>query len=265
VAKDLHVQFGGLVAVDNVALAAPPDQITGLIGPNGAGKTTVFNAICGLNSAAQGEVRVHGRDVSHASPPARAAAGIGRTFQQMQLYDSLTVLENVSLGREAALAGRSPVSQIFGGRAKREVLAGARDAMALCGIDDLADRPAGSLSTGQRRLTELARCLAGPFDILLLDEPSSGLDANETRAFAALLREVVSGRHVGILLVEHDMSLVMDVCDNIFVLDFGRLLLQGSAADVARSEVVRAAYLGSESVMDAPTGAAGNPAANPAS
>jgi ABC-type branched-subunit amino acid transport system ATPase component/branched-subunit amino acid ABC-type transport system permease component len=264
VATDLHVQFGGLVAVDNVALTAPPGQITGLIGPNGAGKTTAFDAICGLNPAARGQVRVHGRDVSRASPPARAGAGIGRTFQQMQLYDSLTVLENVSLGREAALAGRSPVSQVFGGKARREVLSRAREAMALCGVEDLAQRPAGSLSAGQRRLTELARCLAGPFDILLLDEPSSGLDVGETRSFAALLRQVVRRRDVGILLVEHDMSLVMDVCDSIYVLDFGKMLLQGSPDEVARSELVRAAYLGSELVTGTATGAAGNQAGNPA-
>jgi ABC-type branched-subunit amino acid transport system ATPase component/branched-subunit amino acid ABC-type transport system permease component len=243
----LHVRFGGLIAVNKVSLTAPAGRITGLIGPNGAGKTSTFNAICGLGEYSGGTVRVHGKDLSRGSAPARAAAGIGRTFQQMQLYDSLTVFENVSLGREAALAGRSPVTQTFSGWAGHQVAASARDAMSLCGIEEMADLPAGSLSTGQRRLTELARCLAGPFDILLLDEPSSGLDANETRAFGALLREVVRTRGVGILLVEHDMSLVMDICDSIFVLDFGRLLFQGSPAEVARSEVVRAAYLGSES------------------
>jgi ABC-type branched-subunit amino acid transport system ATPase component/branched-subunit amino acid ABC-type transport system permease component len=248
VVEDLHVQFGGLIAVDGLSLDAPRGRITGLIGPNGAGKTTAFDAICGLNTAARGSVWMHGQDVSRSSAPARAARGLGRTFQQMHLYDSLTVLENVCLGREAAYAGRSPLTQVFGGaEQRREIARAGWDAMRLCGIEELATRSAGSLSTGQRRLTELARCLGGPFDMLLLDEPSSGLDANETRAFAALLRRVVHERGVGILLVEHDMSLVMDICEHIMVLDFGKLLFEGNPSAVARSPVVQAAYLGSES------------------
>ncbi|KPM51768.1 branched-chain amino acid ABC transporter permease/ATP-binding protein [Frankia sp. CcI49] len=246
----LRVRFGGLVAVDHLALAAPAGQITGLIGPNGAGKTSTFDAICGLNPAAQGRVHLHGRDISGASPPARAAAGLGRTFQQMQLYDSLTVLENVRLGREAALAGRGPLNQIFAGRSRHLIDRAAREALHLCGIADLSDRVVGSLSTGQRRLTELARCLAGPFDLMLLDEPSSGLDAHETKAFGALLRRVVATRGVGILLVEHDMSLVMDLCDRIFVLDFGKPLFAGSPAEVTASDLVRSAYLGTGGPMD---------------
>ena len=126
--------------------------------------------------------------------------------------------------------------------------ASARAALELCGIAELADRTAGGLSTGQRRLTELARCLAGPFDLLLLDEPSSGLDRNETARFANVLRRVVDERGVGILLVEHDMSLVLSVCSNIAVLDFGRLIFTGAPSEVAGSPVVRAAYLGTEAV-----------------
>jgi ABC-type branched-subunit amino acid transport system ATPase component/branched-subunit amino acid ABC-type transport system permease component len=245
--RDLRVQFGGLVAVDELALEAPVGRITGLIGPNGAGKTTTFDAICGLNSPARGSVTIHGRDLSQASPAARAKAGLGRTFQQMRLYDSLSVRQNVSLGREAAYAGRSPLTQVFTGPTQRRSIArAAEEAMALCGISDLADRSAGSLSTGQRRLVELARCLAGPFDLLLLDEPSSGLDGSETAAFADLLERVVRERGVGILLVEHDMSLVMRVCAYITVLDFGRVVFEGTPAQVAASPVVRAAYLGSE-------------------
>jgi ABC-type branched-subunit amino acid transport system ATPase component/branched-subunit amino acid ABC-type transport system permease component len=245
--EDLRVQFGGLVAVDGLRLAAPVGKITGLIGPNGAGKTTTFDAICGLNSPARGNITLHDKNISGASPPVRAAAGLGRTFQQMRLYDSLTVLENVRLGREAALAGRSPVSQIVGGRAqRRQINAAGLEALRLCGIETLADQPASGLSTGQRRLVELARCLAGPFDVLLLDEPSSGLDGSETALFGDLLQRVVRERGVGILLVEHDMSLVMRICDHITVLDFGKPIFEGSSAQVAASPVVRAAYLGSE-------------------
>jgi ABC-type branched-subunit amino acid transport system ATPase component len=123
--------------------------------------------------------------------------------------------------------------------------------MALCGIEDLADAQAGALSTGQRRLVELARALAGPFDVLLLDEPSSGLDRDETARFGDLLVRVVAERGVGILLVEHDMSLVMRICNHLYVLDFGKLIFEGTPAEVAGSEVVQAAYLGTEGVMDA--------------
>ena len=244
--RGLRVQFGGLVAVDGLDLQAPVGTITGLIGPNGAGKTTAFDAICGLNSPGSGQVELHGRLITRSSPPARAKQGLGRTFQQMQLYDSLTVLQNVSLGREAACAGRNPLRHLFSGRhEKTETRAAAWAAMQACEITHLAQRPVGGLSTGQRRLVEFARCLAGPFNLLLLDEPSSGLDGNETRMFGEVLRNAVRNRGVGVLLVEHDMSLVMNVCEKVYVLDFGELVFEGSPSEVAASPLVRAAYLGS--------------------
>lgn len=247
--EELSVRFGGLLAVDSVSLEAPLGRITGLIGPNGAGKTTTFNACSGLNRPSTGVIRLHGDDVSDAAPGARARRGLGRTFQIMELCESLTVRDNVSLGREAAQAGGRVFSQIVASPRELRVrdLASA-EAMALCGIEDLADLQAGSLSTGQRRLVELARCLAGPFDILLLDEPSSGLDAEETRRFGELLMRVVAERGCGILLVEHDMELVMDICEHIYVLDFGRLIFDGPPDAVAASRDVQAAYLGSESL-----------------
>jgi ABC-type branched-subunit amino acid transport system ATPase component/branched-subunit amino acid ABC-type transport system permease component len=243
---NLRVAFAGLVAVDDFGIEAPLGRISGLIGPNGAGKTTSFNAVSGLNSPVSGTVRVGGRDISRLSSAARAHAGIGRTFQQMQLYESLTVRENVALGREGALAGRSPVTQVVStGRERREVAEAARQALEICGILHLADRTVAALSTGQRRLVELARCLAGRSAILLLDEPSSGMDRIETDFFAAILRQVVAQRGVGILLVEHDMTLVMAVCDHITVLDFGKIIFRGTAAEVTASPLVQAAYLGS--------------------
>jgi ABC-type branched-subunit amino acid transport system ATPase component len=243
---NLRVAFAGLVAVDDFGIEAPLGRITGLIGPNGAGKTTSFNAVSGLNSPVSGTVHVGGRNISRLSSAARAHAGIGRTFQQMQLYESLTVRENVALGREGALAGRSPVTQVFStGRERREVAAAAQQALALCGIAHLADRTVAALSTGQRRLVELARCLAGRSAVLLLDEPSSGMDRIETDYFATILRQVVEQRGVGILLVEHDMTLVMAVCDHITVLDFGKIIFRGTAAEVTASPLVQAAYLGS--------------------
>ena len=243
------VRYGGHVAVSDVSLTAPVGRITGLIGPNGAGKTTLFNVASGLVRPAAGTPRLHGLDMSALDPAARARRGLGRTFQQMELFDSLTTRENVSLGREAGQAGRRPWRQVAETRRDRNRRRAATEqAMALAGIADLADRPVASLSTGQRRLAELARCLAGEFDVLLLDEPSSGLDRAETQRFGAVLTRVVAERGVGILLVEHDMALVMNICDYVHVLDFGTKIFEGTTADVSSSDTVRAAYLGTEAV-----------------
>ena len=245
----LTVRFGGLLAVDNLSFRAPMGRITGLIGPNGAGKTTTFNACSGLNRPSSGRILLHGKDISDVSPAARARLGLGRTFQVMQLCESLTVFDNVALGRESSQAGARPMSQLVASRAdQRARSVAAEEALELCGITDLAGLQAGALSTGQRRLVELARCLAGPFDLLLLDEPSSGLDRDETVQFGDVLQRVVDERGCGILLVEHDMSLVMRVCRYLYVLDFGVLIFEGDAAAVGASPIVRAAYLGDESV-----------------
>ena len=248
----VEVRFGGLVAVDQVSLAAPVGQITGLIGPNGAGKTTTFNVCTGLLKATAGRVRVAGTDVSHLGPSARARRGLGRTFQKMELFESLTVRENVEAGAEGSLAGANPITQFISKPGQRaRVSASAARALALCDLTELADIPAVSLSTGQRRLVELARCLAGPFGLLLLDEPSSGLDRAETKRFGEILKRVVAERGVGILLVEHDMSLVLDICAHIYVLDFGELIFEGSPAQISASPIVQAAYLGDDEVEQA--------------
>jgi ABC-type branched-subunit amino acid transport system ATPase component/branched-subunit amino acid ABC-type transport system permease component len=243
------VRYGGHVALNNVSLSAPVGRITGLIGPNGAGKTTLFNVASGLVRPAAGTLRLHGADMSALDPAGRARHGLGRTFQKMELFDSLTVRENASLGWEAGQAGRRPWQHVAETRTdsrRRSAVAG--QAMALAGIADLADRPVAALSTGQRRLVELARCLAGQFDVLLLDEPSSGLDGVETERFGQILTRVVAERGVGILLVEHDMALVMSICDYVHVLDFGTKIFEGTTADVSSSDEVRAAYLGTEPV-----------------
>jgi ABC-type branched-subunit amino acid transport system ATPase component/ABC-type branched-subunit amino acid transport system permease subunit len=245
------VRYGGHVAVNDVSLTAPVGRITGLIGPNGAGKTTLFNVASGLVRPAAGTLRLHGADLSALDPAARARQGLGRTFQKMELFDSLTVRENASLGREAALAGRRPWRHVAEtGPEQRSRGEAAEQALELAGIADLAGRPVAALSTGQRRLVELARCLAGRFDVLLLDEPSSGLDGAETARFGEILTRVVAERGVGILLVEHDMALVMSICDYVHVLDFGMKIFEGTTAAVSSSEEVRAAYLGTEPVAE---------------
>ena len=251
----LSVAFGGLVAVRDLTLKAPRGRITGLIGPNGAGKTTTFNSCSGLVRPRAGGISLDGRDIAALSPPRRGQLGLGRTFQIMQLGESLTVAENVSLGREAAAAGSRVLAQLYDPPGERAASAAAVSAaLELCGITAIAHERAGTLSTGQRRLVELARCLAGSFSVLLLDEPSSGLDDRETRELSRILERVVAERNIGILLVEHDMSLVMGVCSHIYVLDFGTLLFEGSPKEVAASPVVRAAYLGEADAGSGPEG-----------
>jgi ABC-type branched-subunit amino acid transport system ATPase component/branched-subunit amino acid ABC-type transport system permease component len=245
--EGLMVRFGGVTAVKDFSLHAPVGRITGLIGPNGAGKTTTFNACTGLVRPTAGKIKLHGKDISRLSPSARGRSGLGRTFQIMELCESLSVAENVALGHESGLAGRGWLGQVLATPTQRQTTqAATASALELCGISELADRQAGELSTGARRLVELARCLAGNFDLLLLDEPSSGLDREETAQFARVLAEVVAERGLGILLVEHDMSLVMNVCNYIYVLDFGVLLHDGDPDSVRSSALVRGAYLGSD-------------------
>lgn len=254
--RDLRVRFGGVTAVDGLNLSASTGRVTGLIGPNGAGKTTTFNACSGLVRAPRGAIRFGGHDVTGKRPAARARLGLGRTFQKMQLLETMSVAVNVSLGAESALAGADPLRHLSprpGNRAHVEE-ASAR-ALRLCGLEDIAGRSVDACSTGQRRLVEFARCLAGDFKLLLLDEPSSGLDAAETARFGRILRAVVAERGIGVLLVEHDMSLVLDVCDDIYVLDFGKLIFHGTPGEVVASPEVRAAYLGDADLDLAVTGA----------
>jgi ABC-type branched-subunit amino acid transport system ATPase component/branched-subunit amino acid ABC-type transport system permease component len=246
---DLIVRYGGLVAVDGLNVEAPLGRITGLIGPNGAGKTTTFNACSGLVRPARGRILLHGHDLTHVGPAARARRGLGRTFQKSELWPSLTVEENVALGREAAIAGANVAHQITARPGDGKIVDDAvRQAIALTGIEPLRHRQAALLTSGERRLVELARSLAGAFDVILLDEPSSGLDPSETERFGAVLQHVVAERRAGLLLVEHDMTLVMEVCEHIYVMDFGRPLFDGTPEDVQASELVQAAYLGSDEV-----------------
>jgi ABC-type branched-subunit amino acid transport system ATPase component/branched-subunit amino acid ABC-type transport system permease component len=242
--RDVTVVFGGVRAVDRLSLTARGAAITGLIGPNGAGKTTTFNVASGLLRPASGRVVFDGRDVTSLGTARRARHGLGRTFQQTELFLSMTVRQNVALGYEASVAGANPWSQVVSTRSDRRTSAAAVDeALDQCGLSELRNLPAARLSTGQRRLVELARCLASPARMLLLDEPSAGLDSGETQVFGQILRAAAE-RGLGILLVEHDMDLVMRVCDDIYVLDFGELIFHGTPAEVQASPVVQSAYLG---------------------
>jgi len=239
------VRFGGLVAVDGVSLEAEAGTVTGLIGPNGAGKTTTFNAATGVVTPVAGRVELGGEDLGRLGPAARAERGLGRTFQRMELFDSMTVAENVALGPEMRLSGRRIRTHLRAGRRETvEVRARTEHALAACDLDAVAGRPAADLSTGQRRMVELARAIASRFEFLLLDEPSSGLDGHETERFTAILHDLMAEQGIGLLVVEHDMALVRALCSTIYVLDFGRLIAQGDPSAVAADAAVRAAYLG---------------------
>jgi len=243
--EDLTIRYGGNAAVSGFSLDAPLGRATGLIGPNGAGKTSTFNACSGLVPAAEGKITLFGEDITRLRPSARARRGLGRTFQRVELCEHLTVEENVALGPEALAAGGSVLGQLYGGRAaRRAILEACDEALELCGLSDRRDRVVALLSTGERRLVELARTLATRFDLLLLDEPSSGLDSAETVDFGGILTKVLRERSVGILLVEHDMSLVRAVCQYVYVLDFGRPLCDGPTKQTLETDLVRNAYLG---------------------
>jgi len=230
--RNVTVRFGGNVALDNVALDAAPGEVTGLIGPNGAGKTTLFNVITGLLAPQRGEVRLDGADLTRLAPFRRARAGMARTFQRLELFGLLTVRENVELAAALRRTGGS------GGAAGK---AGAL--LELVGLSDVADVRSDELSTGRARLVELARALATDPRVLLLDEPASGQDETETEAFGLLLGRIAA-EGVAVVLVEHDMQLVMQTCQRIHVLDFGRILAVGTPQEIQTDRAVLEAYLG---------------------
>jgi branched-chain amino acid transport system ATP-binding protein len=228
------VQFGGVTAVDDASFTAEAGRVTGLIGPNGAGKTTCFNVISGLQRPTRGRVHFDGRAITSMPVHRRSKRGMGRTFQRLEAFGSLTVRENVQVARDIhqGLAGLTR-------RSRSDVDA----LLERVGIAAHADERADSVPTGTARLLELARCLAGDPKMLLLDEPSSGLDETETGAFGELLRDLAAeGR--GILMVEHDMTLVMAVSDFIHVLDFGSVIASGEPAAIRNDPAVQRAYLG---------------------
>lgn len=263
VVRDLSVRFGGLRAVDQFSMTAELGHITGLIGPNGAGKSTTLDACSGFVHPASGAITVNGQHIHHAGVAARARMGLGRTFQRDDLFDSLTVLENLVVAYEAGQSGRNPLAHVIGRRGNRDAArAVAADAMEVTGVTPLATVRASALSTGHKRLVEVARALAGSFNMLLLDEPSSGLHGTEVDRFGDMLLQVVEERGLGIVLVEHDIGLVRRVCDKVYMMDFGRLAFVGTTDEMLRSDAVRSAYLGADTEVELGT-RRGSPAQAP--
>lgn len=243
----VSVRFGGLTAVDGVSFSLAAGECRGLIGPNGAGKSTLFNAISGVTKPSEGRVVFDGRDVTFARPDVRAGHGIRRTFQTLQLMSDFTVLENVLVGSHLSIPS-NPLLHLRGGRRSldRQAVERAREVLRLLGLEELMLAKLESLTFGQQRFVEIARALVGNPKLLLLDEPAAGLSPAEVDNLGGLLKDLQTKRGLTILLVEHVLSLVMATCDRITVLDRGRVISEGTGAQVAADPVVRTAYLGEE-------------------
>ncbi len=236
--RNVGMKFGGAAALTAVSISAEAGVITGLIGPNGAGKTTMFNCITGLLEPTSGEVMLDGADITKLAPFRRARLGVARTFQRLELFTSLSVRDNIRVAGEI----RSRWSKDKG---KSDTQAEAEHIIELLGLSGLADRDVAEIPTGMARRVEMGRALMTRPRILLLDEPASGQDEQETEEFGELLLHV-RDEGTAILLVEHDVSLVMKVCSFIQVLDFGCLIASGSPAEIQTNPAVLEAYLGED-------------------
>lgn len=247
--ENIGIAFGGLVAVDDVSFAVEPGEIFAVIGPNGAGKTTLFNIVSGLYAPQRGRILLSGGDVTHMAPHELARRGLSRTFQNLQIFFRMSVIENVMVGRHLH-ESRNVLSHLFSlpsTRAQnRATRTRAAELLALVGLTDAADRPAGSLPYGALKRLEIARALATEPKVLLLDEPAAGCNPVESEEVDAVI-QAVAAKGVAVVLVEHDMRLVMRISRRIHVLDRGCTLAEGTAEAVRANPEVIAAYLGRNS------------------
>jgi len=247
-AAGVVVRFGGLTALDAIDLEVAPGTTVGLVGPNGAGKTTLFNVMSGLIRPNEGSIRLAGHDVTRLSPPARARRGLARTYQRSELFSELTVRENLVLAYRARKRTHHLALDLLGLGRRRD---GQEDTivdglLTSLGLDEVAAKLADSLPLGTGRLVEVGRALAAEPEVVLLDEPSAGLDEHETDLLAEALRRARVGSTVAFLLVEHDVDLVLGLSDHVYVLDFGRCIAAGPPESIRADPGVRAAYLGTE-------------------
>lgn len=253
-AHDIRVRFGGVVALDGVDLSVPEGEIAALIGPNGAGKSTLFNCISGLIEPNEGRIYYGGRDVTEDSAHERAVAGIGRTFQTVEAFREMTVTENLMVAGHAGVPAGA-VAEAFrlpsAGRAERALRERAEEIIETIGLADVSTRLAAELSLGRLRELELGMALVRRPRLLLLDEPSAGLDPRETAALGEIVRRARDAEDLSVLLVEHDMTLVQSLAEHVFVLDFGEIIAQGTPEQVRRNPIVLERYLGTSDLAHA--------------
>jgi branched-chain amino acid transport system ATP-binding protein len=236
-------RFDGLVAVDGVDLSVEGGEIRGIVGPNGAGKTTLFNLVSGLYGVTSGRIRLGGRDITDVSPHARAAAGLGRTYQTPQIFPELSIFDNVAVGLAGARAPTLRDALVGRRRLRQDARASVEAALGFVRLPVALGALAATLSFAQQKRLELARALMGGPAVLLLDEPAAGLNRGEIDALVGLVGEI-RARGVTVVLIEHNMKLVMGLCGRITVLDFGRKIAEGTADEVRRDPRVVTAYLG---------------------
>ena len=243
----LGIDFGGLTAVNDLDLTIYQGEISGLIGPNGAGKTTVFNMLTKVYQPTRGTIRLCGQDMAKMNPVTANMAGVARTFQNIRLFDKLSVLDNVKVGMHNSIHYRlfSALLRLPSFySAEKEADQKAMNLLSILGLDQYADTEAGNLPYGAQRRLEIARALATEPKLLLLDEPAAGMNPQETEELMAMIRKVRDHFHISILLIEHDMKLVMGICERITVLNFGQLLAQGIPSEIQSNKEVIKAYIG---------------------